>query len=179
MIYFTIHQDKRILNSPKLIITKQEIEELRQFPTPDSVFVSKIIYVKNELLKKIDYPDLIEMPILLISEKLKSLMTKYQKNIWMRTIVLIEKETNQQRIYYAVYPPRLACASIKSTYDFNNQFKKFILDEKKVGYNRIFIAEGMEKSLIVRLDVAESILRRKSNGIIFEEVENEKGDDDE
>jgi len=174
MIYFTIHQDQRILNSPELVFSKQDIEELKQFPTEENVFASKIIYVKSKLMKRIDFPDLIDTPILLISEKLKLLMSKYQKNIWMRTVVLIERETNQQTIYYAIYPPKLPCASKQSIYDRRQEIKEFVLDEEKVGCNRIFVAVGLEKKLIVRLDVAESILRRKSNGIIFQEIKNEK-----
>jgi len=179
MIYFAMRQDKRILDSPELILTGQEVEELQQFPTPESLVVSKIIYVKRKLMKKIDYLDLIETPVLLISEKLKSLMMKYQKNIWMRTVVLIDEQTGYQRIYYAIYPPRIPCTSKQSVFNYHQQVKAFILAEDKVGYNRIFVPKGLERHLIVRLDVAESILRRKSNGIIFEEIKNEIGADEE
>jgi len=178
MIYFTMHQDDRILAAPNLTLTKKEVEELQQFPTPENLLISKIVYVKSKLMNKIDYPDFIEAPILLISEKLKSLMAKYQKNIWMRTIVLIDEKTNHQNIYYTIYPPRISCTSKQSVYDFS-KLKEFILNEDRVGYNRIFVPEGLEQRLVVRLDVAESILRRKLNGIIFEEVKNETGADEE
>ena len=175
MTYFILHQDRRIQNAPKLNVSKQELRTLRQFPTPEDMEETIIIYVEGELMmRKIDYPDLIEGPVLFISEKFKSLMSKYQRNIWMRTIVLIDKKTDQQRIYYAIYPPQLSCASKHSTLDFDDEFKTFILDETQVGHHRIFMAKGMKKKLIVRLDVAESLLRRQANGVIFEEIKNEK-----
>ena len=67
MIYFTMHQEQRILNAPELIFTKQDMEELKQFPTEENIFSSKIIYVESKLVKRIDYPDLIDTPVLLIS----------------------------------------------------------------------------------------------------------------
>ena len=173
MIYFTIHQDKRILNAPEVAFTKKDMEELKAFPTKEQVFQPKIIYVKSTLTNRIDYPDFIDAPILLVSEKLKSLVSNYQKNIWMRTIVLINEQDHQQQIYYAIYPPKLPYISKQSVFNQGQQLEKFILDETKVGYNRIFIAEGMERYLIIRLDVAESVLRRNVNGIIFKEIKNE------
>lgn len=48
--------------------------------------------------------------------------------------------------------------------------QNFVLDVEKVGRRAIFLAKDFNRRLIVRLDVAESILRREANGIWFEPV---------
>ena len=172
MIYFTLHQDKRVINAPELMFAKKDLEELKTFPTPENLFEPKVVYVRGALTKKIDYPDLIEAPVMLISEKLKPLVNQYQKNIWMRTVFLTEEQGGGQEVYYAIYVPKLRCASKQSVYSQSRQLKEFVLNETQVGSNRIFVAKERERKLIVRLDVAESMLRRKVNGLVFEEIKN-------
>lgn len=66
-------------------------------------------------------------------------------------------------------PPSLECADKgKTTYDNAGNILEFVLDAESVGRNRIFRVSELKNQIAVRLDVAESILRRDATGIWFE-----------
>jgi hypothetical protein len=110
---------------------------------------------------RVAYPDIIVSPVLLVAEKLKKIMEKYQADAYFKTVVLIEKEKNVQNTYYFIQPPNMDCTAEGGK----------ALDQVKVGSARIFTASGMSGKLIVRLDVAESILRRSPDGVWFEKLD--------
>ena len=115
------------------------------------------------------YPDYIDYPVMLVSEKIKNIMEKYQGDAYFKTVVLIEKENNRQLIYYHIRPPLIDC--IAKEPGCGKETKEITLDRVKVGNARIFSAKEKTNDLFVRLDVAESILRREPDGICFEKVE--------
>lgn len=136
-----------------------------------------IMYVADNIYN--DYPDFIEHPFHLIGEKLKRIVSLYQPNSELETVVLVEQKNEKQTAYYSIEVPEVDCASDLCARYFG-KIKDIILDVKKVGNQRIFKVEG-DPRLIVRLDVAESILRRIPLGIVFErvELEQKEGEDDE
>ena len=51
-------------------------------------------------------------------------------------------------------------------------YKKIVLDKEKIKDKKIFkIKESSKTMVVVRLDVAESILRRKPKGVFLEKLE--------
>lgn len=48
--------------------------------------------------------------------------------------------------------------------------QEFVLDVEKTEGRKIFMAKDFNREVVVRLDIAESILRREANGIWFEPV---------
>ena len=130
--------------------------------------MSTNLYVKKS--GRIEYPDYIEHPVMLLSEKLKKIMSKYQKDAIFKTVILIDKDLKRQKIYYLISAPCIDCAAEETTYDARGNVKELVIDQEKVGHARIFFAEKNGQRLLVRLDVAESILRRDANGVWFERV---------
>ena len=168
MDYFIMRQDERLTNVVKMILpdflggghlTSEQEQEL-----PSTM----VIFAKEN--QNNAYPDYIESPVMLISEKLKRMFSKYQEDIIFKTAVLVEKEINRQEVYYLISVPKIACVSETSVFDRQDHVQELVLDTKKVGNARIFCAADYENKMIVRLDVAESILRRDSEGIWFEKV---------
>ena len=168
MEYFTMNQDPRLLKVIKPVGT--DVDKLTGLTHEEICGASEaiILYVKGSEQK--EYVDYIEFPIKLISKKLKTIMSKYQKDAVFITVVFIEKETSRQETYYLISAPKISCASEETVYDKNGNVLKFVLDQGKVGPARIFCASENENQLIVRLDVAESILRREPDGIWLERV---------
>ena len=147
-------------DSPKLHkLTRSQI---------DNISLTKILYVKERAYNS-EYSDYLET-YMLVSEKLKRIMSKYQSNAIFKTVVLIERKINRQEIYYLISAPLIQCASDQTVYNKQGQVKEFVLDEEKVGHARIFKADNYENHVLVRLDVAESILRRDSYGVSFDRV---------
>ena len=167
MDYFIIHQDERVTDVVKLIPGSLNLRTLTREQLQD---ISTTIIRRVKENSRNQYPDYLEEEGMLISEKLKKIMSKYQSNAVFKTIVLIEKNIHRQEIYYILSPPQIECTSSRAVYDKQGYMKEFVLDEEKVGHARIFCAEGYGNRIFVRLDVAESILRRMPYGVAFEKV---------
>jgi hypothetical protein len=164
MDYFIMRQDPRVSDAARLLPNKLSVygltrEQVSSLPT------TQIFYVKES--SHIEYPDIIETPGILVSEKLKRIMGKYQSNAIFKAAVLIEKKENRQEIYYIISAPEIACAAGRAGH---GGIEGLVLDEGKVGDARIFRMSGYMNRVIVRLDVAESILRRDPFGVIFEKA---------
>lgn len=167
MDYFIMHQDNRVTGAAQLLPSSLNVKAMTRRQIIE-ISRTRILYVREGGANR--YPDYLEESGMLISEKLKRIMSKYQRDAVFKTAVLIERETNHQEIYYIAAPPMIDCASDRTIYDKAGEIKKFVLDEDKAGHTRIFCAEGYDNRIIVRLDVAESILRRDPYGVSFEKV---------
>jgi hypothetical protein len=107
---------------------------------------------------------------MLIAKDLKPILSLYQKNLEFRPIVLVEQDEEKQVVYYLTEAPMLDCASSESALSKTGEIQQLVINKEKVGNCRIFEAAGFAGRLIVRLDVAESILRRNPYGIAFEKL---------
>jgi len=171
MDYFIMKTDKRLCRLPQMQmpkelslteITKEKISKLTS---------ASVVYVKKNYGLGIEYPDYLERPIPLIADKLKKILQKYQREVLFHRVMLIEKEAGLQMPYFLMMPPEIICADSKKTqYDAGGNVQNFVLDLEKAEKYKIFLAKDYKQQIIVRLDVAESILRRNVNGIWFEPV---------
>jgi hypothetical protein len=167
MDFFFMRMDPRVTGAAKLAAgspnlrayTREQIQEISK---------TMILYVGEN--QDNQYPDIMEETGILVSEKLKRIMSKYQRDAIFKTVVLMDKKTNRQAIYYLMSPPQIECASDKTVYDRRGHIEEFVLDEEKVGHARIFCAQNYRDRVFVRLDVAESILRRVPYGVSFEKA---------
>ena len=168
MDFFIMSQNKRISNAARAVAGSPKIKNMNReelAAMPDTM----LLYVEED--RHNEYPDYIE-ELGVVSGKLKRIMSKYQKDILFKTVVLIEKSNNRQQTYYYLSAPEIQSAVTvqKNMENQKNRENKLILDEEKIGQTRIFSVQHYGKRLIVRLDAAESILRRDSYGVWFEKV---------
>jgi len=163
MDYFKMSQDRRVRGAAQPI----DMDALHRLSKEELDAVPSLNYYISGSVG-VSYPDYIDYPVKLVSEKLKKIMVKYQKDALMKTVVLIEKEKQRQKIYYYILPPQLDCAAENNNMAADDD--RLVLDQEKIGSSRIFQVVGKRQDLIVRLDVAESILRRNPNGVWFEKV---------
>ena len=175
MNYFLLKQDKRYSNTPSLkevykTIPYKNVNLLDE----DKIEDNNIIFVKAD--EDTEYLDILDTQIFLISEKLKKIIEKYDTNIIFKRICLIDKERKNQNIYYLPIFREFEVLHEKSEFNLNKTIvKKIILDEKKIKNKKIFKIKESDKTLIVvRLDAAESLLRREFKGIALERLQVEK-----
>ena len=169
MDYFIMQTDPKLNNVVKLSNWQ---ESLNDDPITNYLAVvpikTRCIFVEDGPAH--EYPDYFEKPLTLIAEKFKDVINAYQNGIEFQPIVLTEEKTHKQTVYYLMSAPMIDCASSESKLDHIGKIKELVLDTEKVGHYKIFYAAGFVNRLIVRLDVAESILRRDSYGITFEKL---------
>ena len=168
MDYFLVRQDKRVYDVAQPVsgslnlhrITKEQFDAL---PPASTLLIQE--GGRNE------YPDYLENMGMLISGDLLRIMKKYQQDIEFKTVVLIEPKKNRLETYYLISVPQIPCAYLGTAENRRETMGKLILDEIKIGDAKVFGVASYENKLFVRLDVAESILRRGSYGVWFEKAQ--------
>ena len=114
--------------------------------------LSRDIVLEIETTKIFIFPDLMMNVYPLISERFREVLLLFDVEIFVKRVMLIDKESREMQSYYLLYTKNLLNT------DFNNFFKAVREENKKI----IFI---------VNLDFAESLIRRDVKGIEFVEVE--------
>ena len=114
--------------------------------------ISRELVLEIERTKNFIFPDLMMNVYPLISERFREVLLLFDIEIFVKRVVLIDKESREMQSYYLLYTKKLLNT------DFNNFFKAVREENKKIRF-------------IVNLDFAESLIRRDVKGIEFVEVE--------
>lgn len=123
------------------------------------------------------YPDIIESPVFLASDRLKQLIEPFEDSVIYKRVILSQIQEERQTVYWLMIPKTLDCLSDASEYYPNGWAKKAEIDPAKVGLHRIFQINLLPRPLfIVNLDVAEAIMRRGFGGIMLVPVEQSERD---
>ena len=110
------------------------------------------LVLEIEKTKNFIFPDLMMNVYPLISERFREVLLLFDVEIFVKRVMLIDKESREMQSYYLLYTKNLLNT------DFNNFFKAVREEDEKI-------------SFIVNLDFAESLIRRGVKGIEFVEVE--------
>ena len=171
MDYFLLKQDKRYVNIPRIldVYKKINIRDMN-FSRCHNISDTVIFNVKAE--KESTFLDIFDTPLFLMSDNLKNIIEKYNANIYFKTIPLIDLQWERQKNYYLPIFEEIDALSSESEFNMDKSvIKKIVLDEKKLKGKKIFkIKHEFNTLIVVRLDVAESILRRNFTGIKLEKL---------
>ncbi len=172
MEYFIIMQDDRIINYAEpsglsKVINKDhvrnaDIEALNTDPV--------MVYVKDK--DESEFIDVIEKPVLLISDKIKQVFDMFGNGEFYKPVVIGDPKHMDTHIYHLVIPNKVECLSKLSEFNPDGTIKRLVLDRSKLLGEHIFSVDGIrEYFIIVDLDVVESIIRSDYLGIKFKSVE--------
>ena len=110
------------------------------------------LVLEIEKTKNFIFPDLMMNVYPLISERFREVLLLFDVEIFVKRVMLIDKESREMQSYYLLYTENLLNT------DFNNFFKVVREENENIRF-------------IVNLDFAESLIRRDVKGIEFVEVE--------
>ena len=102
MDYFIMKTDRRLRLLPQIQFSKEGIGT--------NVMKQSIAYVKEYTGRCIDYPDYLEKPYPLIADKYRKILQKYQQDMDLQRVMLIEKESGKQTPYCLICPAEIVCA---------------------------------------------------------------------
>jgi len=168
MDYFIMSQDKTLLDAVQPTGTANQIQRTPfKRLDPKQLDDQPVQFYIKESFNPI-YIDFIEHPLPLVTDTVKTLLEKYQTNIFFKPVLLTDLKRMRQELYWLIIPPSISCLADESVYNVNGTLKKMVLDSGKLKRAKIFTIKGiMENYIIVRLDVAESLIRRNFIGIKF------------
>ena len=172
MEYFIISQDIAIPDQVLPVGILKVID--RESIKPENIRKMDELAVQFEIKEnnKAVYVDFIENPVPLVSDRLKDILSKYEERIFFKPVLLADIKNTRQDVYWLLVPDSIECLSDKSEFNKNGTVKNLVLDENKVRFRKVFKVKGiLENLIIIRLDVAESLLRREFTGIKLKKAE--------
>ncbi|MFF2484380.1 imm11 family protein [Paenibacillus sp. NPDC058071] len=165
MDYFILKQDERYANTPTLLEVRQKIDSrnVNRFQAgniPDTVVFQVAADAESQFL------DILDRQLFLVSDKLKRVIEMYAPGTLFKMIPLIDARNRKQQIYYMPIFEEVEALGPSSELNLDRSvIKKLVLRREKVQGKKIFaLQEGEQTIVIVRLDVAESIMRRGFTG---------------
>lgn len=170
MKYFILKQDTSLENAVELrdFNNSQKMNLLKEDASKFNSMTGLDIISNEDTV----YPDLIQAPVLMISNRLYELFKLYEPTIIYKIVVFTDIERKKQEVYRLVLPDIVDALSEKTTYTKVGWLENMVLDSKKIGeYNIFQVKAGVDIYFIVSLDVAEAMLKRGYKGIKFIEVE--------
>ncbi|MEC0127799.1 hypothetical protein [Paenibacillus pabuli] len=174
MDYFIMTQD-RLLDEHMIMfdglrsafrtleVSKDRAQEIKDFT---------VVYVEG---KDRIIPDLIDRPVVLMSDPLKKVIEMYDDDALFKCVVLAHPAEEMQQTYWLLLVDRLECLSDLTEYDPWGRPSRIIIDRKMAKGHAVFRIAGIDdQRLVINLDIAESILRRDLWGISLEPLESKE-----
>ncbi|GAB1532525.1 MULTISPECIES: hypothetical protein [Brevibacillus] len=171
MDYFLMKQDERYTDVPMLLDVRKKIDTRDIHRERSHKIADPLIFqIKSDA--ESSFLDILEYPLFLLSDKLKRLVEAYEPDTLFKLTPLIDLSRHLQKNYYLPIFDEVEVVSAHSEFHRgNSQIKNLVLKEENMHGKKILRIKESEKPLIVvRLDVAESILRRDLTGIRLERV---------
>lgn len=172
MDYFLLKQDEESKNVPVLMDVFNKVD-VRNINLLNAHKIDEILIFNVKCTDETEFLDILDRNLFLISEKMKKIIGKYDLGILFKTIPLIDLSNKRQENYYMPILEEIECLSKTAELNLNKTVvKKIILDKEKIKEKKIFkIKESSKTLVVVRLDVAESLLRREFKGMCLKKLE--------
>lgn len=175
MNYFILSQDRRYTRRLPTIEKFNQLAMRNDFTRENSKKIEDINVVQASSPEPLDYIDLMDHQVFIVSKEVKKIFLMYEPSIYFKMFCMLNNKVNdgQTGEYYAPIFREIDCVSPKSEFNLDkSHIKKLVLFKRKISHFPIFrISKIKKETIIVRLDVAESLLRRKLRGLNFEPVE--------
>lgn len=172
--YFLLQQDRRYCNTPILKNVFNSIDK-KDICIEKSSRIDDITSVFVESNKRMQYIDILDMQLFIVSEEMKALLEMYEPQMIFKTISMIDFNNQVNTLYYLPIIEEVDCISGKSVFNLDKSvLKKIVIKEENIADKSIFRLKGVDTPyIIIRLDLAESIMRRKFKGVKLTRLEKE------
>ena len=161
MDYFWLRQDSRYLHLPNI---RNFIRDYRRadftVEKAHKIAERNVVFVNSD--KPLDYGDVIDKQLFLVSERVRKVFEIYEPSIFYKIFCLLDNIQGDAKLYYVPIIP-----VVQGTDELEN-FRKIYRTEGRIILKKRFfedrsivrISELTYDGVIIRLDVAESLLRR-------------------
>lgn len=124
------------------------------------------------------FTSIVDNPFPLITAEVRSVFDMYEPHIIYKEIVLLDAEYEKAEVYYLPILEEIQCLREDSEFNLNKSIiKKGIIDYEKTEGKAIFRLGGFDHYYMVgRLDLVESILKRRVKGVGLTELGIYEGD---
>ena len=172
MRYFLVKQDKEYTKMPRLINWFGKIKTECICPGAYEQLEEDYVF-QIECKENTEYTDLIMEPFYMVSKMMKYVLEAYEPNLTFTDLYLLDKKAKKVYEYFIPHLMEYDCLTSKSKIEFQRtQLTYGELDLERLGEHAIFYLAGLSKKhLVVREDLAESLLRRGFYGVNLERLD--------
>lgn len=174
MDYFLLRQDQRYRQVPSME-NFYDLARRKDFTIHNCHKIKDINLARASSPDSLDYIDILDRHVYLVSKEVKKVFLLYDPSLQFKMFCLLNQrvEGGEAGEYYAPIFPEVDCVSPKSEFNLDkSHIKRLVLFKRKIAHFPLFrVANINKESMIVRLDVLESLLRRKLRGLLFSPVE--------
>lgn len=170
MKYFDLTLDSDIYKTAPRLIDWYGVQDVRLIKWESYHKLKKRqIYTIEPSLETI-FTDIISVPFLLISQKVKDTIKMYGDEVVYKEVILLDKKNEWEQVYYL--PIMEENCEIEMTYMERDEDRLFHKDLPQWidGRNIFWITQKGERHTVINLDLAESLLRRNVMGLDLKEV---------
>jgi len=170
--YFLLETNKLYDTAPDIVDWYGKID-VRNIKTGSSHLLPKRLLLSIAPNPDTVFTDVICHPFLLVSSMVRDTIKLYEPNMVFKEIILLDGANELSSVYYLPILPEVDCLSGESELNLDRSvIKKAVISLPAVGDNSIFKIAGVTGNyIVVRLDLAESILRREARGIGLEDIQ--------
>ncbi len=171
MDYFLLTQDWRYTDIPQLEPLSRQLPALKpEFVQPGDLQQPLGLYIQSH--EDSEYVDYLEEALPLLSSRMMKLWQMYEPHMSFHPVVLMNPELSLQMTYHLAFPAAVDILHEDSEWNPNRTLlQHIVLDHSRLPRRKIFkIGESAKPQIVVRLDVAESILRRDMTGITLQKL---------
>ena len=160
------HQIPRITDWNKVI--REEFINKELCHKLDDVAIVYVEKVDSGLI----YPDVLDTNAFMLSELAYSVLKIYERSTVVKQVCLLEEGTRTINKYYLPILKDADCLSEESIFIRGRQIDKGILIKEQIPDLAIFRLEGDidGRNVVVRLDFAESLLKRGAKAVVLKEL---------
>lgn len=172
MDYFLLRQDERYTRTPHLIDVFKKIN-MKNMNLLDADKIEDITVFDVNSVEGSEFLDILDAQLFLISKDMEKIISKFNENIIYKRIALLDQVQKRQGDYFMLIFEEIEALNEESEFNLNKTIvKKVVLDKDKINGRKIFrLKESSKPLIVVRLDVAECLLRRHFRGIKLERIE--------
>lgn len=171
MQYFILKLHPAFTHAPNIINWYNVFDVRKIHPeTAEQIPYRNLLEIRPD--EAIIFTDIITSPYLLVSTLVKKVLTVYEPLLEYKDVVVLDKVNKQYALYYLPILETVDCLHHTSLFNLDHSIiKKAVFDRQKTEDKSIFRIGGVKDTYIaIRLDLAESLLRRKATGIHLEPI---------
>jgi hypothetical protein len=168
--------DYYILKNDKRLSDAIDIKGAHRVINIDHIKTNSLQFIdSNPIMFHIEdkglYPDFIEQPLPLISNKFKTVFDKMKlKNIFFKPVFLTDVKKMDSHLYWLIIPEKINCLSNATEFNNNGSLKTLRINKEKVGYYKVFKVNSILEDLIILHEDIVKVADTDIYGCMFSKI---------
>jgi len=172
MRYFAMKQDERITDMPYPRDFFEKID-VRHITAKKAGLVPARTLIRLRPSESTVFPDVLCNPALLVTREMRDVIKGFDEYLLYRQIVYLDPDNKLIQLYFMPMLDAIDCLSEESEYvnESRAAFSKLVIKKAPIRDKSLFqIKNKTQRVIIVRLDLAESLLARDCKGFTLAEA---------